>query len=267
MDFREKEQGDRRSSPEGAAMRRASLRRRREYQTCFGAIDDFGEARKWGCVWDWVTVVASANRDRCPRSMRTGGCRDGLRGREASKVSPYRPGLVFLAQALLTFFVIVVIPARLAYEVLIIRPEEVSEIGSERAGSSHEYLPWVRNAGVVLHHEIRESPESMGQLVQGMDGHVGGGGDRYDGDASIIRSSRRSGSRVLMQVEEEEGDSYIYTARTQFFLCAELTVGLDETQLMETVMQEFNLSNSQVRRARRPFFTPEEGLLFTNCIH
>lgn len=215
-----------------AARRRAGLRRRREGGALLlprpsglavGAVCDDGGGRGYDSLSSLVAV---------------GGARllgDG-RSRKASMSIFRRPALIFLAQALLSFVGMVVIPTRLAYE-LLIQPGIGTPAARAAAGSD----------GSIHSLDVGGTPVIFPDPLAVRDHRAGeGGGGSRDGringdDVSISRkslgvsSARRTGARALQTEEGEGEDTFTYTANTQFFLCVPMDIELTPEGVVEAI--------------------------------
>ena len=193
---------------------------------------------------------SSRGYDSLSSLVAVGGARllgDG-RPRKASMSIFRRPALIFLAQALLSFVGMVVIPTRLAYE-LLIQPGIATPAAARAAAGSDESTRSidVRGTPVIF-------PDSLAARDRAAGGGGGSHGNRINGDdiVSISRKSigvssptGRTGARAL-QTEDEGEDNFTYTARTQFNLCVAEGTELSEEALRDAIAEVFNVSLSQV---------------------
>lgn len=247
MEFRVNDTGECQFQAEGLSMRRVGLRRPRDHNERLGESGVcFGEAKILELACDGKDSDPGMIHGRRVRLMATGKT-SGLRREGKGAISASRPELVFFVQALLSFVGIVVIPARLSYEFLIVR-SHVTDNGSQQPGSS--YAPWVPDVSVARHQNVNEPPRTFARIIlEAFKGDVGPNfyeGGRY-GDSSLERTSRRSGSRVLMQTDEEdEGESFTYTARTKFYLCSDQSVALNEDELRGNITNIFGVDEVRV---------------------
>lgn len=226
---------------EGLSMTRVGLRRPRYRNERLGESGVcFEEAKLLERACDGKYTDPGMVHGRRVRSMATRKT-SGLRRESGGAFSSSRPELIFFVQALLSFVGIVVIPSRISYEFLIDR-SQVTGNGSQQHGSS--YAPRVPDVSVARHQHVNEPPRTFARIIlEAFRGDVGPNfdiGGRY-GDSSLGRTSRRSGSRVLMQTDEEEGESYTYTARTRFYLCSDQSIDLDNDELSDNIVNIFDV--------------------------
>lgn len=237
-----------------AARRRAGLRRRREAGALLlprpsglavGAVCDDGCGRGYDSLSSLVAV---------------GGARllgDG-RSRKASMASFRRPALIFLAQALLSFVGMVVIPTRLAYELLIQpgigTPAARAAEGSD--GSIHSID--VRGTPVISPDPLAVRDHRAGEGGGGSrDGRINGDDILMSQKSRGVSSAGRTGARALQAEEGEGEDSFTYRGRTQFFVCVAEGTALGEENLRDAIMDllavdqvrdEYALADSGVGR-------------------
>lgn len=169
------------------------------------------------------------------------GAREG-RGGKGSR----RPALMFLAQAVLSFVGMVVIPTRLALEVLVVQPPA----GAAAAGAAAVSLDLRSDAASA------RTPAAAAAAATGAASGLEGRGERRRlsdsygsglwGDGGEGEGWRAAGSkgRVLQTADDEE--SFSYTTRTQFHLCAEPGSSLTEESLRAGVMDVFGVEEAQV---------------------
>lgn len=179
-----------------------------------------------------------------------GGARllgDG-RSRKASMAIFRRPALIFLAQALLSFVGMVVIPTRLAYE-LLIQPG----IGTPAARAAES------SDGSIHGIDVRGMPVIYPDPLEARDHRAGEGGGgsldgRINGDDILmsrkslgVSSAGRTGARALQAEEGGGEDSFTYRGRTQFFVCVADGTSLAEESLMDAIMDLLEVDQTQVR--------------------
>lgn len=204
-------------------------RRRHQGASCedgFGEVitSNFAEVRQGGC---------RARGAAAPPCAGKGGVK------YHTCIGNRRPVLVFLAQAVLSFVGMVVIPTRLAYEVLVVQPSPI------------------RGAAVSLDLRSEASPRTLttGAAAGGRGGAEGRSDRRRLGDSrgsglwadDSEGEGLREGSkgRALQAADDEE--SFTYTTRTQFHLCAALPGSeITEGALRAGVMDVFGVEESQV---------------------
>lgn len=180
------------------------------------------------------------------RSRRQGGCPSGGKGAgkdpSSSTSSRRRPAVMFLAQAVLSFVGMVVIPTRLAYEVLVVQPPPSASAGPGavsldlRSGAS----PGALTAGAAA--SGRAADGGGGEHRRLSDSHGSGLGVDGGEEGEGLRTGSKG--RVLQTAE----DSFTYTSRTQFHLCAALPgSSITEEALRAGVMDVFGVEETQVR--------------------
>lgn len=225
-------------------MRRVGLRRPRYRNERLGESGVcFGEAKERAC--DEKYSDSGMVRGRRVRSTTTGKT-SALRRESRGVFSFSRPELIFFVQALLSFVGIVVIPSRISYEFLIDR-SQVTGNGSNQHGS--RYAPWVPDVSVARHQHVNEPPRTFARII--LEAFTGDVGPNFDngghyGDSSMGQTFRRSGSRVLMQTDEEDGESFTYTARTKFYLCSDQSIDLDTDELSGNIESIFEVDEVRV---------------------
>lgn len=231
-------------------------RRRHHVEPSFEDDDDgFGERNSWNDrrsagddprdEEEGRFFRGAAARGGGGRSFSRIGSRKGGGGKDSSR----RPALMFLAQAALSFVGMVVLPTQLAYEVLV-RPPTPSGGGRNHRGS-----PISLGVG-------GESSRETAAAARGLFTKGGGGGRhgrRQLGDSGMVWVDRGSTAsvagegegasyekigRVLQTADEEEGESFTYSTRTQFHLCS--ASALAEADLRASVMDVFGVEQSQV---------------------
>lgn len=233
-----------------AARRRAGLRRRRDGGGALllprpsglavgAAVCDDGGGRG-GC--DSLSSLVAA-----------GGARllgDG-RSRKKSTAFFKRPALIFLAQALLSFVGMVVIPTRVVYELLIQPGIGTPSAGRTAAGSDESIHSLdVGGTPVIFPDPLAVRDHRAGR---GSGGSHGGGGRVNGDDISIsqeslgVSSVGRTGARALQTETEEGEDNFTYTARTQFYLCVAEAAGLTVQDVMDAVLTVVVVDPRQVR--------------------
>ena len=244
---------NRREEGAGEAARwRAGLRRRREGEALLLPRPS-GLAVGSGC-----DDGSGRGLDSLSSLVAVGGARllgDG-RSRNASMAIFRRPALIFLAQVLLSFVGMVVIPTRLVHE-LLIQPG-IGTPAARAAAGSDESIPSldVRGTPVIFPDPLAVRDHRAGE---------GGGGDhsgRINGDdISISRkslgvsSAGRTGARAL-QTEDGE-DKFTYKTRTQFFLCIEESTLLEEEDVTDAIVEVFGLDPTQ--EVRDEYASAESG--------
>lgn len=148
-----------------------------------------------------------------------------------------RPALVFLAQAALSFVGMVVIPTRLAYEVLVVQPPAARASAGPAAAAAAVSVDLSRTAGAAVAGggggaEGRRERRRLSDSGLWVDGGSEGGRFRAAG----------SKGRALQTADDEE--SFTYSTRTQFHLCAESEI--TEEALRAGVMNVFGVEEAQV---------------------
>lgn len=237
------EQGEDRGGQ--AALRRAGLRRRRDHalvmpSAVFGLQDNDGGGGSQRRKSSSLVAAGGAVRWRSNEP----------RGKERAS-DARRPALVFVAQVLLSLVGMVVIPTRLAYELLI---QPGSRAGNIESATTSPFS-WVHPS------DVRDTPNAGSSGLRSLKLRAGGAvGERRPvpivggktgawPEGGRDSSKGRTGARVLMQTSEE--DSFTYTARTQFHLCvAPGATELTEEALRASIVDVFGVEESQVRVGR-----------------
>lgn len=145
---------------------------------------------------------------------------------------------MFLAQAVLSFVGMVVIPARLAYEVLVVQPPAASGASAGLTGAAVSLD--LRSDALAV--EGRGGERRRLSVSHGSGLWADGGEDEGEGEGWRASGSR---GRFLQTADDEE--SFTYTTRTQFHLCAALPESeLTEEALRAGVMDVFGVEEAQV---------------------
>lgn len=202
------------------------LRRRRDGAS-FTPIVSSGEP----CNNGGASAIISSGRS----GVKTGS------GRVAS-----RPAAIFLAQALLSFIGIVVIPTRLAFD-LLVQPRDDQQAHGPPSASPSAIFSFPKEGRSVTTPAPHASPaSSVKPLVEEM---MERGRHGHGDSVSSVLVSRgdtkgRTGARVLMQAGSDE-ESYTYNANTQFNLCA-FGVTLEMEALSASLVDVLDLEEAQV---------------------
>lgn len=169
--------------------------------------------------------------------MPLGGRRSKGGSREAS--GGRRPALVFLAQAVLSFVGMVVLPTRLAYEVLV-QPRIFDSMDTGSAAAPPLSLkvvePGMGGAAGDGGGGGRNSHRRLGGIPEG-------GRLSTEGSSTGVAWGHGSRGRFL---QAADGDSFTYTARTQFHLCARAGTELTEDALRAGIVDVFGVEPVQV---------------------
>lgn len=170
-----------------------------------------------------------------------------------------RPAAIFFVQALLSFVGVFVIPTRLAYEVLV--QPGFAETSASRGSDESLFQLSGRGAVAVTSAasgEIAPRPKSDNDFIRQEEEKEGRSWSAsFGGQHRVVKTERglavtsaaRAGGRLLMQAEDE-GDSFTYGARTQFHLCVATGVQLEEEILKASIVEVFDVDESQVRIAQ-----------------
>lgn len=231
------------------------VRRRRHHveQSFLEDDDGLGETNSWNDHDEEEgRFFGTAKVARGGRSSSRTGSRRG-RGKDNSR----RPALMFLAQAVLSFVGMVVLPTQLAYEVLVRPPPPSSGAGNHRgAGASPASISLGLGAK-----SSRDAAEAARGVFTTGGGEGGRRGRPYLSDSGVVWVDRSGTAavageaagaslrigRVLQTEEGEGGDSFTYSTRTQFHLCAAAGSELTEGALRTGVVDVFGVEQSQVR--------------------
>lgn len=210
--------------------------RRRRHQSLASCEDGagFGESSNTASIFLQQTVdgrMASGSGE---------GARQPWVGERGGKGSiGRRPALMFLAQAVLSFVGMVVLPSRLAYDVLVQPPRTSST---------------PKAAAVSLDLGARSSEAAPAALVAG---GGGGGGSREKGGRRLLSDSLSGGvwvdeegmvggaDRTKGRALQTDEDSFTYTSRTQFHLCALQESAIDVESLRGAVVNVFDVDEAQ----------------------
>lgn len=215
-----------------------SLRQRQVASSSSSCEDGFGEgssrgrnksSNEYGRFW----------RRGGGQAKGSGGGKEGAGGR--------RPALVFVAQAVLSFVGMVVLPTRVAYEVLL----------QPRVFESHRGEPPPPPLSLAVRSNTGAAAaagSSSGTLVKEGAGEGGGrrrlsdfSRDGGGGGSDGLVSSNKAGWRSRRVLQTDDGDSFTYTSRTQFDLCAAPGSELEEDALRAGIMDVFEVEQEQVR--------------------
>lgn len=182
------------------------------------------------------------------------------RGTSPKKISRstffHRPVLlVFLAQALLSFVVVFVIPVRLAYDLLIIQPTSLQTPSTQSGSRAQQFTiktssntaifstPRLRSGGDVsvvptaprgtVARPLREpGGTNAARVPQAFQGLV---------SPPRVKSGGRTSTRVLMQTDDDDSESYFLTTNTTFVLCLPEIDSLDQETLLGTLIALFDV--------------------------
>ncbi|CAM9168630.1 unnamed protein product, partial [Ectocarpus sp. 12 AP-2014] len=214
-----------------------SLRQRQAASSSSSCEDGFGEGSSTGGRNKSSNEDGRFWRRGGGQARGSGGSKEGAGGR--------RPALVFVVQAVLSFVGMVVLPTRVAYEVLL----------QPRVFESHRGEPpslAVRSAtgaaavaaGSASRTLVKEGAGEGGGRRRlshfSRDGGSGGGG----GSDGLV-SSKKAGWRSRRVLQTDDGDSFTYTSRTQFDLCAAPGSELEEDALRAGIMDVFEVEQEQ----------------------
>lgn len=207
--------------------RRVVGMRRRRYQQGASCEDGFGEVMPSSFGHEGGLLLPRGGGGEHCRGAREGGGK-GLK-------SSRRPALMFLAQAVLSFVGVVVLPTRLAYEVLVVRPPAASGGGVGAAAVSLNL-----RTGLEGRHGGRRLGDSQGSGIWA--GEREREGEREDGEG--LRAAGSKG-RVLQAAGDDE--RFTYATRTQFHLCAALPGSvITEGALRAGIVDAFGVEEVQV---------------------
>lgn len=172
--------------------------------------------------------------------------------------------VTFVVHALISFVGMVVIPARLTWEMLIVR----HSTGSSRNGSNDPVIFEEAAAAAAAAEGSREALSALHTTLSGAVAwkyvtHDGGDAPVEEDDAWVLVSERshavgiggdhfgssRGEGRRRMQAEEEggavEGESFTYNAITQFYLCSNVA-DIPAEAMQAAVLEIFGVDESQV---------------------
>lgn len=181
--------------------------------------------------------------------------------------SPKNMTLTFVAHALISFVGVVLIPSRLAWEVLVVQspPQHQSSLfgmmtaanveSSEAIfrGLRLEEIPVgtsgtrggrrsIRRPGIVAWEGVGKAGRAGGEDWVSLSlGDHGGRGDALGDNSKSGANTRNSGRRTL----QEEEESFTYTSITKFHLCSQIQ-NLTQAVMEDAVLEVFGVEASQV---------------------